>query len=474
MKRIGKILFLIISAILLVVPTLATNFTPNQVSEIDNRELNELPTLQKSGFRKGMEGYLADRIGFRSDMITAYQKFCDVVFHKLVHPSYIYGKDEHIMAPWDLVTYQHLDVSEEYIEGFTDYVQDLQQFCNKRGTEFLFYLCPNKETIYPEYFPDGYNVKDQPNRSERILTRLEEKKVDYIYPKELFLSLKDVNLLYNVKYDAGHWNHTGAFFGHQQIIDYLNEMFPEMGELELGEFEIMEQQVKSLLVSHFEIDEMIPDYNLLDTDAVEDEEFFENITLLAPEEYYMYYKNDSALHEGAPKILIFGDSYFHHSPKYYLNHSGELMMLHATNMPNAEYYISLFQPDVVIYEVVERQLDSSWDTFKSTKRHYSLSDLQSDKAEAGIYLGEKLLLEIEMERLQTQAQNEKIISFSGSLEGIIEEPDTVFSLVAVLNEKEYYPIFDGSSLSYQFAFRAEDVVEGSEISIFVIRKISDS
>jgi len=478
MKKISKFLFLAVSAMLLLVPMLATNIKPDQVSEIDNTKLREFPALHIGGFRSGIEGYVSDRIGLRGEMITMYQKFCDIAFHKLVHPSYIYGKDGHIMAPWDLVTYQHLDVSEEYINNFTDYLESLAQFCQSQGAEFLFYLCPNKETIYPEYFPDGYNVKNQPNRSDRILEQLKEKGVTYLYPKEIFLSLKENELLYNVKYDTGHWNDTGAFFGHQQIVHYLNKKFAEMGELEWKEFEVTQVRQQSLLVSHFEIDEMVPYNVLVDTDAVKDEEIFGQIIITSPMNYYICYKNETAMQNGKPKVLIFGDSYFGDSAKYYMNHSSELVLMHSTNMPNIEYYISAFRPDIVIYEAVERVLQSEWDSFKATKRYYEFYDLQNGARETGMPFAEQVLLDIDIEALQAQAIDHEFVSLSGILnERVVANSSEIFALVAVLNGKEYYSIFDKGALSYQFAFRAEDIAENTEISFWVLKKadhIADS
>ena len=471
MKRISKILFLAVSAMLLVVPMLTTNLKPNQVSEFDNRNLKEFPALQINGFRSGVEGYVSDRVGFRTEMITIYQKFCDIAFHKLVHPSYVYGKGEYIMSPWDLVTYQHLDADATYIESYTDYLKSLEQFCQNMDAEFLFYLCPNKETIYPEYFPDGYNIKDQPNRSELIIQQLEKKEVPYLSPKELFLSLKNEYQLYNVKYDAGHWNATGTFYGQQQIIHYLNERFPEMGELKWEEFEVSQTQMQSLPMSHFEIDEMVPCHTLIHTDAVRDREIFDQITLIVPNYYRFYYKNETALQNGAPKVLIFGDSYFEASDKYYVNHCSELMLLHSLNMPNIEYYISLFQPDIVIYEAVERVLQlSDWDGYKAEKRFYTLDGLQNNAAETGAPFAEKILLDVDIADLQLQAQDQRIVSISGSLsESATGDPSDILTLAAVLNGREYYPIFDKGTLSYQFAFRAEDVLESSEIAFYVLR-----
>lgn len=452
----------------MLIPMLTTNIKTNQVSEIDNRQLREFPVLQMSGFRSGIEGYVLDRIGFRSEMITAYQKFCDGAFHELVHPSYIYGKGDYIMAPWDLTTYQHLDVNEEYVENFTEYLQNLEEFCQNRDIEFLFYLCPNKETIYPEYFADGYNVKEQPNRSDWIIRELEEKGVTYLSPKEMFLTLKKDEQLYNVKYDAGHWNQTGAFYGHQQIIQYLNGKFPEMGVLKQEEFEVTQVQEETLPVSYFEINEMVPNYELIDTDALSVPEIFEQMMLMSPNNH-QYFKNETALRNGAPSVLIFGDSYFGSASKFYMNHCAELMILHAENMPSAEYYISVFQPDIVIYEVVERQLESPWDDYKAEKRYYNLDKLQDSGEEMAVPIIEPISLDVDMAVLRAQAAEHEIVSFSGSLDQQIDTSN-IYTLVAILNGKEYYPVFDKNALSYSFAFRAEDIEESSAISFCILRK----
>lgn len=470
MKKISKILFLAVSVMLLVVPMLATNTKPDQVSELDNAKLIEFPVLRLGGFRSGIEEYVSDRVGFRDEMITLYQKFCGLAFQKLVHPLYVYGKEGHIMSPLDLVTYQHLDVSEEYIENFTDYLESLEEFCQNQGAEFLFYLCPNKETIYPEYFPDGYNVKNQPSRSDRILERLNEKGVAYLSPKELFLSLKGKELLYNVKYDTVHWNETGEFYGHQQIIHYFNKDFPRMGELEWKEFEITQIYQQMLQSSRLEIEEIVPHNILIDTDAVRDDEIFGQIAVTSPTEYYMHYKNETALRNGMPKVLIFGDSYFSNSAKYYINHSSELTLMHCTNMPNIEYYISVLQPDIVIYEVVERVLQMSWNSFTSTKRYYNLSELRTAGEKAGTPYAEQILLDLALPR--EQAEDKGIVTLSGFLdENTVEDPSNILALAAILNGREYYATLDKDTLSYQFAFWADDIEEGTEITFWILRDL---
>ena len=470
MNKISKILFVLGSALILIIPTLTTNIKPEQMSTFDNRALQEFPPLNDKNFRRSVEKYTSDRVGLRNEMITAYQYYCAALFHKLVHPSYVYGKGKHIIAPWDLVSFQHLDVSEEYLTMYTDYVENLQKFCNQKNMGFLYVLIPNKETIYPEAFPDGYNVKDQPGRTELILDLLDKKSVENITPIDLFNSLKNDHLLYNVKYDTGHWNDTGAFYGHQMIIDHISEKYPEAGHLSLDEFELTQTKAEYLAASYFRVNEMVPDYELKETDSVLCDEVFDQIAVSSPNQYHYYYKNEALARSGAPKVMIFGDSYLRYGYKFYLNHCSELVMLHAEFMPNAEYYISLFQPDFVIYEAVERALQGDWDKFKAGKAFYSLNDLPESAAETGTPYSEEVLLNADLKYLKHECEKKDFVSVSGSLNDLSEDPSQIKALIASLNGKECYANLDNTS--YTFTFRKEDLKNSNDISFYAV-KISE-
>ncbi len=483
MNKISKIIFVLVAALLLGIPTLTTNLKKDQMSYFDNRSLQEFPSLSDKNFRRLVERYASDRIGLRNEMITAYQYYCDALFHKLVHPSYIYGKGEHIIAPWDMVTFQHLDVSEEYLTTYTDYIKRLQNLCEQRDIGFLYALIPNKESIYPETFPDGYNVKEQPSRSDLILNLLDEKSVDYISPRELFYSLKSDNLLYNVKYDAGHWNDTGAFYAHQMIIDHIDQNYPGAGHLDLNEFDITEANPEYLAASYFRIDDTVPEYTLRQTDAVSGEEIFDQIAVTSPNQYHYYYKNETAARNGAPKVMIFGDSYLKTADRFYLNHCSELVLLHAEFMPNAEYYISVFQPDLVIYEAAERVLQGDWDKFKSSKEYYTLEDLSSTSQEGAPY-AEEIILNADPVYLEHMCETQEFASVSGNLSELeseldseldselAEDPPQIKTLIAVLNGNEYYPHFDKTNTtSFTFSFRKEDILSGDDIAFYAVKEM---
>ncbi len=267
-----------------------------------------------------------------------------------------------------------MDVSETYINNLVENLKSLKNFCKEQGSEFLFYLCSNKETIYPEFCPDGYHVNEQPNRSERILEKLADNGVLFLYPKNLFMELKNTEQIYNKKYDAGHWNMRGSFYGQKEVVSYFNKLFPKMKNLEETEFSISENKMEYLINSHFRIDEQVPLYQIKETSAVEDFTIFENVILGDMNMYHFHYKSDAPDDAEKPKILIYGDSYFQTVAPFYFNHCSELLLLHSHNMVNADYHISTYQPDIVIFEAVERVLQQARyiDDARVSRRFYTL------------------------------------------------------------------------------------------------------
>lgn len=450
MKKVESVIFITITAMMVSLPALLTNTKSNQISEMDNRMLQEFPQALTMEYPQEIEVYLEDRIGFREQMITLYQNLSDTMFQKLEHPLYMYGKEGHVMTNWDLVTYQHLDADHNYVTNMAEYLKSFRDFCENEECQFLFFLCPNKETIYPEFFPDGYNVKDQPSRSDLLIDELTEKEVPFIYPRELFIELKNKEQLYNEKYDAGHWNDRGCYYGNREIIRYLNTQFPNVGLLSEEEFDLVEITKKYLINSYFEINERIPAYMLKETAWTEQQDVFDHILLTVPTREHQYYKTMS--NTTMPRILIFCDSFFGDAAKFYANHSSELMLMHHMNMDNAEYYITLFQPDIVIVEVAERGLQESTSGIddERVKKRFTTESRQEE-------ITDKIKI------ISIDVGSDEFVTFHGMItdtEGVEEGA----KLKAVLGQEEYYAWRDGDT--FVFTFRRRDLNPDVQIRFY--------
>ncbi len=207
MKKLQWLL-IILFMLVLIIPVVTLNTAPDQISAIDNRKLAELPTWSKSvDLTDGLEDYLSDRIGFRSQMINLYTKLYDDLFHMMIHPAYTYGKGGYVFSN---ITEEKYDP--DYINDFADFIKKIQTYCDERNVPFLFWLNPSKTTIYSEYLPDGVHLTSE--RMDLLRTALKERGIRYIESESALLEAKETTQVYNVKYDAGHWMICYPCIGH--------------------------------------------------------------------------------------------------------------------------------------------------------------------------------------------------------------------------------------------------------------------
>lgn len=64
--------------------------------------------------------------------------------------------------------------------------------------------------------------------------------------------------VFNKKYNAGHWNDLGAFYGVNNVLDALKAWYPTIHINQKDEFDITERLNTSLMVSEFPIHEYEP------------------------------------------------------------------------------------------------------------------------------------------------------------------------------------------------------------------------
>lgn len=368
MKKIyiGKIV-LFIGIILL--PIININLKSNEVSEIDNRMLMDVEDIftdadSSQDIFSNIESYLNDRIGFRTSMVSLYTRGMDNLFDELVHPTYEYGEDGYVY-----LKLPETAVNLRFQEVFSSFIKDFQNYCNERDIKFLYTLEPSKSTIYPEYLPEGYNRSTE--NTDYFLELLEEKDVNYLSNIETLLNVKenpdykDV-LLYDEKYDAGHWNETGAIVGISAIIDRLNELDNRVGSFDINKYEAEEVINESLMASNFPINEITTNYSLKEYNIEYIEDYEDEIIRHENFRYFTHYKN--LTNTEAPRLLIFAGSYFNNKEKFITGNFSEVMKIHNyRNVIDYEYYINIYKPDIVLFESTE---------YTNTGYHYPIKNME--------------------------------------------------------------------------------------------------
>lgn len=346
MKKI-KTCFLIILCVALILPLLTFNFQKDYASPIDNRMLTEWD-LHTGDITGMVDSYLDDRIGFRTEAIDTYTELNDAVFGMMIHPSYTYGQDGYVFGH---MSYENPEPT--FYDLFCAYLKKVQDYCEEREVPFIYCLNPSKVTIYQKYLPKGYHYQNKVNRIMR--EKLEEYGVNYITNEDLLRERSKSEQVYNVKYDAGHWNDLGAFYGTNHLLEKVSEYFPEVRPRDISDFEVTQIHQTSLPVSHFEIDEDVPAFIDKNQDNIEDiSEGYQGLKMDQNYNEFVCLVNKSKNAQNLPRVLMFQGSYYNGRYQFLQSAFQEYDAVHNyENFINFDYYFNIFQPDCVILESAE-------------------------------------------------------------------------------------------------------------------------
>ncbi len=352
------------------VPLLCMNTEPEVASEIDNRMLAENPfspevrSREDADLTDDIDSYLSDRIGFRDEMLLANTVLNDLLFGKMDHPSYAYGKDGYVffdsMVP---------ETFGDFHMAFADLVEAVQMYCHERGVPFVFVLNPEKKAVYNEFLPQGVNYNN--DWVQQFLQELDRRDINYVDNTQILIEKKNEGeSVFNRKYNAGHWNDLGAFYGVNNILQNVQQFFPDVALNTKDEFDVEYVLNTSLQVSQFPIHEEEPVFTA--------KQEVEQLTPLYRDETkineqyraFLYTVNEPKKQMGSPKTLVFQGSYLNGMGYKFLENSlGEYIAVHDyQNILNFPYYFNLFQPECVIFEVAEYTFAShyfDYDTMKA-------------------------------------------------------------------------------------------------------------
>ncbi len=428
-NNIPAALFIAAFIILLILPAVFMNVKPDQVSEYENKMLADWPSFEFSeDYMKSVYNYINDRIGFRESSIAAYTEANNALFHAMVNPLFMWGENGHIYYKDKdyIAAYQRLNTDKEYIDSMVSFLDKTNDYLASKDIRFLYFVCPDKKTIYPEYFPKTVHVNMQ---NESVLDYLDKKMADtgieYIDPKDELLAGKQAAVLYNGMYDVTHWNDRGAMIGHKLIDEKIQQWFDDVPPLLEENFDVETVHMDTLDNAKFSIDEDIPLYHLRDDETADYTELLKPSMDCNTDTFYTHHINATA--PNGRRLLVFTDSYFQSYQKFYDNRFREVYFVHRQNFDYVQYYVNLVFPDMVIFETAERSISSEMPLMSD------FSDYYYEPA----YKGSEAFTE-------DDALSYDVISVKGGrVEGnkIFLDPDdttSIFRMDCVLNAPEAY------------------------------------
>ncbi len=371
-QKILNIAYCVIFMAIVIIPACLINTKKAQVSAIDNKTLTEWPHFTwKLENRDLVEDYVDDRIGFRETAINSYIALNDKLFRVMVHPLFMYGQEGHIFykdADY-IAAYQHLNTDTKMLDDFVTFLDKTQNYLSKKDIRFLYFVCPDKKTIYSEYFPKSIHVNNENiSVTDYLDQKLSETDVDYMIPIDELLQAKNHQVIYNKKYDATHWNEFGAMTAHKLIDAKVQNWFDDVRPLTEDDFNLEFVKVASLDIAKFPIEEEVPIFSLKNDVSTDATDYLLNSLQGSTTTFYYHYINEAA--ESDKILLVFVDSYFGSYEKYYNNRYKEVYFVHRQNYDYLQYYVNLFFPDAVIFETAERSISSEMPLLADFSNYY--------------------------------------------------------------------------------------------------------
>lgn len=202
---------------------------------IENRTMNtEFPAFTAQGYAEypgKVEAFVVDTIPFRGEIIQGHSVILYGAFHTSPADDVLLGRDGWLFyntAPLiDNYSGTNLPPQEELDRMYTNFT-GLQNYLEGKGIRLYVAVAPEKQTVYPEYMPDGIPRADV-SVAQYIgdfITRNMD--IDYVHLKDVLLDAKtdDAYLYYTAD---THWCGLGAYVAFDEMMKHMDAGYTPVG-----------------------------------------------------------------------------------------------------------------------------------------------------------------------------------------------------------------------------------------------------
>lgn len=348
---IKRSIFVAIFFLLLLIPLFLTDFQGGSRGRRENRVLAKRPDISlvyrhPKDFIRDVELWISENIGFRDFMLSLY-----IEINKLILDGYyldgtglvLVGEEGHTFHTGGkkelLSVYQGKPwLSDTEMQQLMVKFNELQSFFDRKGIRFIIMLCADKESIYPEYYPKFVVRGSEPSSLDRVNQYIRRNAaLNFFCIKERLLAEKDEYLLYPKTgdiYALLHYNETAGFFAYQELIKRIAAYFPSLLPLSIGDVSIAYR-----------------DDGLSDV-VLRQRKLFKWTKARFFEDAIEYENEDVEL----PSLLLLRDSYAGYFTDFLPQHFSRTIMHHWSTIGRIEEYVDSYKPDVVVFEVAEREI----------------------------------------------------------------------------------------------------------------------
>lgn len=346
-----------ISFIVIIFGMFSLNILTNNTKELISSSISEVKsgnystTTEKiSQLVKSLENTYNDHIALKKELGVPTNLIDFKLFNRVDSNATLLGKNKWLFykATYDgksIDDYQGINLySEEQMATIAQNFEEAKKYYADKGIEFHLMICPNKEQIYSKYMPPDISVATQEKKADRLIKYLKERNIPVIDPKAELLEYKDKAQLYYQ--NDTHWNNLGAFIAAQQINEVIlgtRETFDPSRVYSEGKANKCDL-LTAIGLPAFNYDK---EYNYKSDVSNID------VTYTTVNDYRESFTSNGASDK---KVLFIGDSFRWALENWLPNYYSKVDFMHRDHYTKKD--VEEIQPEVIIFEVVERHTDA--------------------------------------------------------------------------------------------------------------------
>lgn len=343
-------------------------------SETEKRKLAPFPQATSLGalttFPRHFDTYYQDHFGLREWLIHRYHREMGKRFGLSGVPYVIEGNGGWLFFAGDGLLDDlrgQLQFTDEELQRFRQNILAKRAWLARRNIQYIPLVAANKQSIYGEHLPDYYRLASKQTRLDRLLETCNRDGDTVILDlRSALIDSKVKGRLYG-RTDT-HWNYLGAHVAYLDIMEKVKKHFPAFSNRRQFAFEAVWKEYvggdlavmlgKKDLLWETKPALMHKEFNARKTPLPEGLRGLLSLKQFTPE---------FTEHDGSRlRVLVLHDSFFNHLKPFVSENFNQTLYIwqfydkrtiEVFSRKELEHVLSVFQPDLVIEEVVERRLD---------------------------------------------------------------------------------------------------------------------
>lgn len=221
-KKILYSVYIVCMLAMCLIPTVLTLVHKEKNQREGEIEVPKLQTEGKinTGYFEDLDDYFSKTFTLRNDLIVTDAKIMKGLFGQSNNDKIIVGKEGWLFFSETLNDYKGIPtITKRGANNIARTIELIQKIMEDSGSDFVFTIAPNKNSLYSQYMPD--NIKKLSNSKNYDLVKDAMKNYDINY-FDLFEFIGGKDEVLYCKTDS-HWNNKGAAITCTELLNRLNK-----------------------------------------------------------------------------------------------------------------------------------------------------------------------------------------------------------------------------------------------------------